>query len=301
MAQGLARVGEFSLKSGHAFGRLRTGGISESAGASGDRSETTAMSNGKSLPPRPATSGKSGAKKRAAIGEADVAPESGKVAGGSLATLARLFIVTAVVAGGISIAWMFKKDAASTAPSANDNSAQAGFGGPVERRLAGKPTIGPGMGNAYQTAPQAGPVYKVPTAATGVLPDRSAAPPELPASYQRTFSPFGTLLDGDDEVKEAADGDESSSESEPPSRAPGAIPATHKIADGDTLSKLAIKYFGSADRYLEIYTLNRDILSSPDLLPIGTSIKLPQPTPTEPADNGALVPIPKGALRPSGE
>jgi nucleoid-associated protein YgaU len=49
----------------------------------------------------------------------------------------------------------------------------------------------------------------------------------------------------------------------------------HRIADGDTLSGLAVKYLGSADRYREIYEFNRDILSSPELLPIGTELKIP--------------------------
>jgi nucleoid-associated protein YgaU len=49
----------------------------------------------------------------------------------------------------------------------------------------------------------------------------------------------------------------------------------HKVIDGDTLSGLALKYLGSADRYREIYELNRDILASPDLLPIGTEVRIP--------------------------
>ncbi|HEY4312202.1 MAG TPA: LysM peptidoglycan-binding domain-containing protein [Pirellulales bacterium] len=49
----------------------------------------------------------------------------------------------------------------------------------------------------------------------------------------------------------------------------------HKIADGDTLSGLAVRYLGSADRYREIYELNREVLANPDLLPIGTELKIP--------------------------
>ena len=37
----------------------------------------------------------------------------------------------------------------------------------------------------------------------------------------------------------------------------------HKVVDGDTLSKLASEYLGRADWYLEIYELNRDVLSNP--------------------------------------
>lgn len=51
---------------------------------------------------------------------------------------------------------------------------------------------------------------------------------------------------------------------------------THHVVDGDTLSKLAQRYLGSADRYMQLYDANRDILGSPDLLPIGSVLKIPQ-------------------------
>lgn len=54
-------------------------------------------------------------------------------------------------------------------------------------------------------------------------------------------------------------------------------PRTHKIVDGDTLEALAERYLGSADRYREIYEANRDVLPSPELLPIGTKLKIPPP------------------------
>jgi hypothetical protein len=70
----------------------------------------------------------------------------------------------------------------------------------------------------------------------------------------------------------------------------------HKIADGDTLSGLAVRYLGSADRYREIYELNRDILANPDLLPIGSSLKIPAlgskvSTPGS-INNRPMVPVP---------
>ncbi|MHC4180883.1 MAG: LysM peptidoglycan-binding domain-containing protein [Planctomycetota bacterium] len=59
--------------------------------------------------------------------------------------------------------------------------------------------------------------------------------------------------------------------------APRRVPPlrTHKIVDGDTLEALASAYLGSADRWLEIYELNRDVLPSPALLPIGVQLKIP--------------------------
>jgi nucleoid-associated protein YgaU len=73
----------------------------------------------------------------------------------------------------------------------------------------------------------------------------------------------------------------------------------HRVVDGDTLTALAERYLGSANRYLELYELNRDKLASPDLLPIGAELKVPArgliaPPPT------ADAPQPMVPLAPAG-
>jgi nucleoid-associated protein YgaU len=69
----------------------------------------------------------------------------------------------------------------------------------------------------------------------------------------------------------------------------------HRIVDGDTLPALARRYLGSADRATELYQANRDVLSSPRLLPIGAELKIPEaalaPAPGSTPADGALVPI----------
>lgn len=50
---------------------------------------------------------------------------------------------------------------------------------------------------------------------------------------------------------------------------------THKIVDGDTLSVLAARYLGSAERYLEIFEANKVVLPGPDILPIGVELEIP--------------------------
>jgi hypothetical protein len=50
---------------------------------------------------------------------------------------------------------------------------------------------------------------------------------------------------------------------------------THRIVDGDTLSGLALRYLGSSKRFSVIFEANRDRLQSPDLLPIGTDLRIP--------------------------
>ena len=85
---------------------------------------------------------------------------------------------------------------------------------------------------------------------------------------------------------------------------------THRIADGDTLGRIAAKYLDEAARQKEILELNREVLGdNPDLLPIGAVLKIPAAAPatngrpgSADAATGAggaseLVPIPAGALR----
>jgi nucleoid-associated protein YgaU len=50
----------------------------------------------------------------------------------------------------------------------------------------------------------------------------------------------------------------------------------HVVANGDTLEKLAERYLGDAGRALEIFDLNRDQLSNPHLLPIGVELRVPR-------------------------
>jgi len=74
----------------------------------------------------------------------------------------------------------------------------------------------------------------------------------------------------------------------------------HTVAEGDTLALLAERYLGAADRAVEIFELNRRVLSSPDALPIGVELRIPprpapkveeDRTPRQPAAEEPLVPI----------
>ncbi len=49
----------------------------------------------------------------------------------------------------------------------------------------------------------------------------------------------------------------------------------HVVIDGDSLARLAGRYLDDPHRGEDIYRLNRDVLSSPDLLPIGAELKIP--------------------------
>lgn len=56
----------------------------------------------------------------------------------------------------------------------------------------------------------------------------------------------------------------------------------YRVKPGDTLSRIAQSYYGSVRHADFIFRANRDILSSPDSLRVGQTLKLP-PLPAEPA------------------
>lgn len=51
---------------------------------------------------------------------------------------------------------------------------------------------------------------------------------------------------------------------------------THTIKSGDTLWAIAAKYLGSGARYTDIVAANKGVITNPNLVPIGTVIKIPQ-------------------------
>ncbi len=57
----------------------------------------------------------------------------------------------------------------------------------------------------------------------------------------------------------------------------GAWDATqyHVVEPGDTLSKLAKKYYGDASLYMQIFEANKDQLKDPDLIKVGQKLRIP--------------------------
>lgn len=50
---------------------------------------------------------------------------------------------------------------------------------------------------------------------------------------------------------------------------------TYTVNKGDTLSKIAKEFYGSANRWHEIFDANRDQISNPDLIQPGQVLKIP--------------------------
>jgi nucleoid-associated protein YgaU len=58
-----------------------------------------------------------------------------------------------------------------------------------------------------------------------------------------------------------------------PARAAGS--RQHIVQSGDTLSKIAIRYYGDASKWDQIAEANRDIIANPDRLVVGASLRIP--------------------------
>jgi nucleoid-associated protein YgaU len=61
--------------------------------------------------------------------------------------------------------------------------------------------------------------------------------------------------------------------------APGAAAGSgrvHEVVAGDTLSKLAKRFYGDAQKYMKIFDANRDQLKDPNLIQPGQKLKIPE-------------------------
>jgi nucleoid-associated protein YgaU len=50
---------------------------------------------------------------------------------------------------------------------------------------------------------------------------------------------------------------------------------SYVVQSGDTLSKIAQKYYGDAALYTKIFQANRDILSDPNKIQVGQKLRIP--------------------------
>lgn len=58
--------------------------------------------------------------------------------------------------------------------------------------------------------------------------------------------------------------------------APAAPPVrTYTVVAGDSLSKIAKRFYGDANQWKRIFEANRDIIKNPDLIHPGQTLKMP--------------------------
>ncbi len=55
------------------------------------------------------------------------------------------------------------------------------------------------------------------------------------------------------------------------------VPAkVYEVVGGDTLSKIAKKFYGDANKYMKIFEANKDQLKDPDKIKVGQKLKIPE-------------------------
>jgi nucleoid-associated protein YgaU len=67
----------------------------------------------------------------------------------------------------------------------------------------------------------------------------------------------------------------SSSTAPPPAQPAKPAPKTYTVVAGDSLSKIAKKQLGDANKWKQIFEANRDVIKNPDLIKPGQVLKLP--------------------------
>jgi len=60
-----------------------------------------------------------------------------------------------------------------------------------------------------------------------------------------------------------------------PTTQPSSTTRTYVVEKGDSLSKIAKREYGDANKWRQIYEANRDIIKDPDLIYPGQTLRLP--------------------------
>ena len=185
----------------------------------------------------------------------------------------KLAVVLSVVIVGASVAFLFRKDASAFRfwQTAQDDP----FDRPVERRVTTDAAWAHRGKAAKSDAPGR---QRVPAASTAAISEPKRLGTNSPPSFRKSLNPVAALLLPIEGIADEQDAgnilEDSTSLSEQSSR-PAGRSSRHVVVDGDTLSVLAERYLGRAEAYLEIFEYNRDVLASPDLLPIGAVLEIP--------------------------
>lgn len=173
---------------------------------------------------------------------------------------------------------------------------------PVQAAYYPPPTAQPAVAPGYYAPPAAQPAYYAQPQANPVLAQFHQVVQEA-----LTALPLGTLPGDTLQLSPTAAAKPPETASPPPQPAPAppepakppeptpAPPATYTVQSGDSLSKIARAQLGSADRWREIWELNQQQISNPNLILPGQVLKMPggssAPAPSQPA-----TPAPSGSI-----
>jgi hypothetical protein len=172
-----------------------------------------------------------------------------------------------IMLGGIALASAFRRPVAPEALPLSGNREAISFRQPVSP-IPGKVIL--------QTLPERVDQPYVETTVERLSPSSPSSLPGMPRSYPGPEWPRSESLENGSASMPASTPADSEPAETRPTRKRFSRPAQkHRIADGDTLSKIAQQYLGDAGRAPAIFEANRGTLSSPDILPIGAELVIP--------------------------
>jgi nucleoid-associated protein YgaU len=64
------------------------------------------------------------------------------------------------------------------------------------------------------------------------------------------------------------------------------LPRAHKVEEGESLMSLAVRYYGNSGHVSFLFRANQDRILSPDRIPIGTVLRIPDLPPEQVAKTG---------------
>jgi nucleoid-associated protein YgaU len=176
-------------------------------------------------------------------------------------TPARIALAIFIVAVGIAGAWLFRKapQTADSGDSAENSASSLSLHEPPSAAEA----------DTWRPANAPRPPAKKPLAGIGT--GDLNAPPSPPLPVPQAL-PRGPVIHLNREQRSPP-----ASVSEDDSTLWGAEdePQLHVLADGDTLAALAEHYLGDRSRMNEILDANRGVIGNPEILPVGTTLRIP--------------------------
>ncbi|MBC7835451.1 MAG: LysM peptidoglycan-binding domain-containing protein [Phycisphaerales bacterium] len=99
------------------------------------------------------------------------------------------------------------------------------------------------------------------------------SPDRLIAGRTELLIPIDGNIDGK-LVTELVPRDEAAKHGHAPADTPPAAATTYIVADGDTLSSIARRFYGDPAKWSDLFIANRDVIDNPDRLKTGTPLKI---------------------------
>lgn len=100
--------------------------------------------------------------------------------------------------------------------------------------------------------------------------------PEKDERKENLASDLGNAKKGKPDFSNVRSGGSSTAPSSFPTPSPDTDLRTYVVVEGDSLSKIAKREYGDANKWRKIYEANQSIIKDPDLIYPGQTLRLPE-------------------------